>query len=99
MQEMKNISSFTLLKMWTMAIFANLRYLRYLMKKCVKTWDASIILQIWVNGFKSKGCSMVALELLFIHNLNIPYYASSPQQLNNDATNELEPTDPKNFGS
>jgi hypothetical protein len=42
---------------------------------------------------------MVALELFFIHNLNIPYYASSPQQSSNDATKELEPLDPKIFGS
>ncbi len=41
----------------------------------MKTQDASIVLQIRINGFKSKGGSMAALELLSIHNLNIPCYA------------------------
>jgi len=92
----KHFSSSTLLRMWIMAICANLRYLG---KKCVRTWDASIVFQIQVNGFKSKGGYMVALNLIFIHNLNIPYYTSSPQRLSNDATNELEPPNPRSFGS
>ncbi len=91
-----HLSSFTFLRMWTMAICANLKYSR---EKCMKTRDASIVFQIWVNGFKSKGGSMVALKFFFIHNLNIPCYASSPQRSNNDATNELEPPNPISFGS
>jgi hypothetical protein len=69
----KQLPSSTLPKMWTMAIFANLKYSR---KECVRTQDASIVLQIQINGFKSKGGSMATLELLFIHNLNIPCCAS-----------------------
>jgi hypothetical protein len=55
-----------------MAISVSLKYSR---KECMKTQDASIVLQIRINGFKSKGGSMAALELLSIHNLNIPCYA------------------------
>jgi hypothetical protein len=79
-----------------MAIFANLRHSWI---ECVRPRDASIVLEIQVNGFKSKGGSMAALELFFIHNLNISCYTSNPQQLNNGATNELELLNPKSFGS
>ncbi len=58
----KQRSSSTLVRTWTTAIFANLMYLG---KECVRTWDASTIFQICVNGLRTKGCSMVALELLF----------------------------------
>jgi hypothetical protein len=70
----KHISSSTFLKTWTMAIFANLRYL-------------------------GNSGSMVALELFFIHNLNITCCASGPQQSNSGVANELEPPNPKSFGS
>jgi hypothetical protein len=70
----KQHSSFTLLRTWTMAIFANLRYLG---KECVKMYDALIVLQMQVSGLRSNGGSMAALELLFIQSLNIPCSTSS----------------------
>ncbi len=52
-----------------MTISANLTYLG---KECVKTQYASTILQIHVTGLKTKSNSMETLELLFMHNLDIP---------------------------
>lgn len=54
---------------WIMAISANLTYV---WKECVQTQYASTIFQIHAIGLKTKGNFMETLELLFMHNLDIP---------------------------
>jgi hypothetical protein len=79
-----------------MAIFANLKILNEKMHENMRCINYLPNLGQWI---KSKGGSMAALELFFIHNLNIPCCASNSQQSINDAPDELEPLNPKNFGS
>jgi hypothetical protein len=70
----KHHSSFTLVRKWVTVTFANLIYSQ---NECVRAWNAWIILQIWVGGWRSINGSMVALKLLFMHNLNIPCWTSN----------------------
>jgi hypothetical protein len=57
----KQRSFSTLPRTWTTSISTNLIYLG---KECVRTWDASTILQICVNGLRTKGCFITTLKLL-----------------------------------
>jgi hypothetical protein len=52
-----------------------------------------------INGLRLKGGSMVALEFLFIHNLNIPYSTSSCQQSSKGHTTKFDSLDLNIFGS
>jgi hypothetical protein len=47
----KHFSFYRIPRMWTMAISASLRYWG---KECMRIQETSIVLQIQVNGFKSK---------------------------------------------
>jgi hypothetical protein len=70
----KHHSFFTLVRKLITATFSNLIHSK---NECVGTWNAWIILQIWIRGWRSINGSMVALKLLFMHNLNIPCWTSN----------------------
>jgi hypothetical protein len=76
--------------------FYQLKILKERMGENLKCIKCPPNLGQWIQ-IKSWLCG--SLIVAFIHILNIPCYASNPQQSNNDATNELEPPNPKSFGS
>jgi hypothetical protein len=79
-----------------MAISINLKCL---WKECVKTLDVWMVLQMWVNGLKSNGDSKMALELLFIHILNISCSTSKYQQTSKGGITKFDSLDHNIFCS
>jgi hypothetical protein len=60
-------------------------------------WDAWIIFQMYVNGLNSNNGSITTLELIFIHNLSIPYWTSNCQWSSKGGATQLNSSHPNIF--